>query len=620
MQEIRTAIISITLVMSAVFIPVAFLGGPAGIFMRQFSLTMASAIVLSGLVALTLTPALCARFMRPTTEHIGDVGIMQKALGGFEAMLTRFTGWYTTSLEPLIRRPAATVVLLLACVLGAVGTLRKIPAGFIPQEDAGVFYASVTSPPGSSLEYTKAVVDQIQEAVDGLDGIASIVTLAGTNVLSDGTGATYGTVQFALEDWGNRQPIGDIMATVSQRIEHIKSAAVELFPPPTVPGYGNASGFELRVLDRTGSGDLDRMQSAIDGFIRDLLEAPEIGSAFTIFESTFPQYVLDIDRELASRRGIDLEDVLAELQVLLGGEYAVNFIRFGQLYKVMVQAKPEYRRTPEDLLAIHVRSQNGDLVPLGDFVRLERSYGVDQVTRYNMYPSAEVNGSPATGNSSGEAIRAIERVARDSLPPGYGIDWAGMTKDEVETGGQAVWIIGICLIFVYLLLAAQYESFRLPLPVMLSLPGGLLGAAGALAVLGLENNIYAQASILMLIGLLGKNAILIVEFANQSQRRGVVREVAAKDGAAARFRAIVMTSLAMIAGLLPLLFSSGVGAIGNRTVGGSASGGMLVGTLLGLYLVPGLYVLCAPRTRRDSVQMEAPVSAALRGEAAEGCA
>jgi HAE1 family hydrophobic/amphiphilic exporter-1 len=620
MQEIRTAIISITLVMSAVFIPVAFLGGPAGIFMRQFSLTMASAIVLSGIVALTLTPALCARFMRATAAHPVEAGILGKALGGFERMFTRCTGWYTASLEPFIRRRAVTVVLLLACVVGAVGTLRSLPVGFIPQEDAGVFYASVTSPPGSSLEYTKAVVDQIQAAVEGLEGIASIVTLAGTNVLSDGTGATYGTVQFALEDWSERQPIGAIMEAVSQRIVHIKSAAIELFPPPTVPGYGNASGFELRVLDRTGSGDLARMQSAIDRFIQDLRGAPEIGSAFTIFESTFPQYVLDIDLELASRRGIDLEDVLAELQVLLGGEYAVNFIRFGQLYKVMVQAKPEYRRTPEDLLAVHVRSESGGLVPLGDFVQLERSYGVDQVTRYNMYPSAEVNGSPAPGSSSGEAIRAIERVAQSSLPPGYGIDWAGMTKDEVETGGQSVLIIGICLVFVYLLLAAQYESFRLPLPVMLSLPGGLLGAAGALAVLGLENNIYAQAAILMLIGLLGKNAILIVEFASQSQRRGLAREIAARDGAAARFRAIVMTSLAMIAGLLPLLFSSGVGAIGNRTVGGSASGGMFVGTLLGLYLVPGLYVLCASRTSRRPAEREVPVDGALRGATAEGVA
>jgi HAE1 family hydrophobic/amphiphilic exporter-1 len=593
MGQIRGAIVSITLVMSAVFVPIAFASGPTGIFMKQFCLTMAAAIVLSGVIALTLTPALCARYLQPHAPSGGSPGPLMRGLNAFDRFFRTTERGYLQALKRFLGRPAVLVALFLVCTSGAGLVMGSLPTGFIPQEDAGVFYASVTTPPGSTLERTKEVVDRIQSLTADVPGILTTTTLAGTNVLSDGTGATYGTVQFGLADWSQRAPIETIIDRVAERIESIKSAEIELFPPPSVPGYGNSSGFELRVLDKTGSGDLGQLQEVIDEFLIALRKRPEIAAAFTMFEASFPQYTIDIDQSRASRYGVSVEDVMQELQILLGGEYAVNFIRFGRMYKVMLQALPKFRRTPEDLLNLRVRNAAGEFVALSEIAGLEKTYGADQVTRYNMFASAEVTGLPAPGFSSGEALKAVQAVAATSLPPGFGIDWAGMAKDELEAGNEGLVLIGICLVFVYLLLAAQYESFLLPLPVILALPAGLLGAGLGLAAFGLENNIYARASILMLIGLLGKNAILIIEYASQGQRRGLGKREAILAAAEARFRAIVMTSAALVAGLIPLLFSSGVGAIGNRTVGSSAVGGMVVGTLLGLFLVPGLFMLCA---------------------------
>ncbi len=594
MKEISGAIVAITLVMSAVFIPVAFMSGPSGIFYRQFSLTMAISIVLSGVVALTLTPALCAILLKNThATHKGRTRL-QNFFNGFNTWYSNLSSRYQRLLRLITNREAITYAILIVFCIGT-GLLGKIlPSGFIPNEDQGTFYASITTPSGATLERTKAVVDEIQKSCEGIESIESISTLAGTNILSDGTGATYGTCLINLKDWAKRkESVNEMIAIVAEKTKHIKDARIEFFPPPAVPGYGNASGFELRLLDKTGTGDLKRMEGVVNQFILDLKQRPEIASAFTIFDASFPQYLLHIDRDKAAKKGISVSNAMGTLQTLLGSEYATNFIRFGQLYKVMVQALPEYRAKPEDLLKLSVKNNKGEMVSLSAFVNIERVYGVDQITRYNMFPSAELNGEAASGYSSGSAIKAIQEVAKEKLPKGFGIDWAGISRDEVLAGNESIYVFLICLVFVYLVLSAQYESFLLPMPVILSLPTGIFGAFLLLMMLGLENNIYAQVAMIMLIGLLGKNAILIVEFASMKHREGLTPLQAAIEGATVRLRPILMTSFAFIAGLIPLMFASGAGAVGNRTIGTAAAGGMLFGTVFGVIIIPGLYFIFA---------------------------
>lgn len=594
MREISGAIIAITLVMSAVFIPVAFLSGPSGIFYRQFSVTMAIAIILSGVVALTLTPALCAIILKNHhREKKKDTKISQ--------FFNKFNNWYSgiefkykNLISKIINRRSITwSFLIIFCV--ATGILGKlIPSGFIPNEDQGTFYASVTSPSGSTLERTKEIVNEIQRVGQDIEGVESISSLAGTNILSDGTGATYGTCLINLKLWNERKlSVEEATAILEERTKHIKDAKIEFFPPPAVPGYGNASGFELRLLDKTGVGDFKKMEEVVKQFIIDLKARPEIASAFTIFDASFPQYLLRVDLDKAAQKKVTVNNALSSLQTLLGSEYATNFIRFGQMYKVMVQALPEFRALPEDILKLYVKNDDGEMVPLSALMTVEKSYGVDQVTRYNMFPSAELNGEGNPGISSGTVLKVIQETAKEKLPRGYDIDWAGISRDEAGAGNEAIYIFIICLVFVYLLLSAQYESFLLPLPVILSLPTGVFGAFFFLMIFGLENNIYAQLAMVMLIGLLGKNAILIVEFATLKHREGKTPMQAAIEGAAVRLRPILMTSFAFIAGLLPLMFSSGAGAVGNRTIGSASAGGMLFGTVFGVIIVPGLYFIFA---------------------------
>ena len=594
MKEISGAIIAITLVMSAVFIPVTFMSGPVGIFYRQFSVTMAISIVLSGVVALTLTPTLCAIFLKNTHGSQSGSHLFSRFFNGFNRWYDRLSDRYKRLVETIISRRVVTFTALLLFCLASWRIGGGLPTGFIPNEDQGTFYVSVTTPAGSTLERTKAVVNEVQRVSMNLEAVESVSSLAGTNILSDGTGATYGTCLVNLKKWEDRnQSVDEVIEALQSQISHIRDARIELFPPPAVPGYGNASGFELRLLDKTGAGDFKKMEGVVQQFIEDLRARPEVGSAFTIFDASFPQYMLHIDYDRAAQKGVTVNNVMGSLQTLLGSEYASNFIRFGQMYKVMVQALPEYRARPEDILKLHVKNNNGDMVPLSAFMRIEREYGVDQVTRYNMYPSAEINGEAAAGFSSGSAIEAIRETARSKLPKGYDIDWAGITRDEVASGNQAVFIFLICLVFVYLLLSAQYESFLLPMPVILSLPTGIFGSFLLLQLMGLENNIFAQIAMVMLIGLLGKNAILIIEFAAMKHKQGMSALQAAVEGAALRLRPILMTSFAFIAGLLPLLFASGAGAIGNRTIGAAAAGGMLAGTVFGVVLIPGLYFIFA---------------------------
>ncbi|WP_159658768.1 efflux RND transporter permease subunit [Methylicorpusculum oleiharenae] len=610
MREISGAIIAITLVMSAVFLPVSFMEGPTGIFYRQFSLTMAFSIVLSGITALTLTPALCALFLKNShhDEHQKKSGL-QKLFAGFNHWYDGLAANYKKLISAIANRRVITFGLLLAFSAGAGLIGINVPSGFIPQEDQGTIYANITTPSGATLERTEKVVNEVQKIASAVDGVNSVSSLAGFSVLSDGTGAVYGMNLISLKNWEQRSVSDkDVISTLEEKTRHIKDAGIEFFTPPPVPGYGNSSGFEMRLLDKT-SGSLEQLQKVADAFVEELNKRPEIVNAFTTFNTRFPQFVLHIDGDKAAQKGVTADNAMSTLQTLIGSEYATNFIRFGQMYKVMVQALPEYRAEPDDLMKLYIKNEAGKMVPFSAFLHVEKVYGPEQVTRYNMYTSAMINGQPAEGYSSGEAIAAIKAVAAQKLPKGFGYDWAGSSRDQAQTGNQAIYIFVICLVFVYLLLAAQYESFLLPMPVILSLPIGIFGALFMLWVMGLENNIYAQIAMIMLIGILGKNAILIIEFATLQHRLGKTPLEAAIEGAALRLRPILMTSFAFIAGLIPLMFSSGAGEIGNNTIGSAAAGGMIFGTLFGVIVIPGLYVVfanIAEKYHRRGKKEEAP--------------
>ena len=605
MHEISGAIIAITLVMAAVFIPVAFMSGPVGIFYRQFSITMSTSIVLSGLVALTLTPALCAMMLKNTHGKAKKKTGLNKLLASFNNGFEKMLGRYKKTLGFIVSRRVVTFVALVAFCAGTWFLNTQLPSGFIPNEDQGMFYAIVQTPPGSTLERTDAVVEELQKLTQGMEDIKSVSSLAGFEILSEGTGANSGTCLVNLKSWDERKhSVQEIIEELEKKAKDIQGASIEFFPPPAVPGYGAAGGFELRLLDKAGSGDYKRMETVSKDFVKELSKRPELSSVFSFYSASFPQYMLQIDNDMAQQKGVTIENAMNTLSTLIGSNYETNFIRYDRQYKVMVQALPQYRALPEDILKLYVKNDKDEMVPFSAFMRMEKVYGLSEITRHNMYNASEISGSAAPGYSSGAAINAVAEVAKKTLPRGFGIDWAGISKDEVAQGNQAIYIFIICLLFVYLLLAAQYESFVLPFPVLLSLPAGIFGAFLLLKLLGLENNIYAQVAMVMLIGLLGKNAVLIVEFAVQKHRLGSSVLQATIEGAAARFRPILMTSFAFIAGLLPLVIATGPGAVGNRTIGSAAAGGMLIGTLCGVLLIPGLYYLFAKISEKNPIVAE----------------
>lgn len=590
--ELGPAIIAITLVMVAVFVPLAFIPGPAGVFYKQFGLTTAVAITLSGVVALTFAPALCAVLMRPHRPL--------RVFNGFNRGYARVEGGYASLSKRLASRIAVPALLIAGFTIGGMLFAAKVPQGFIPNEDQGIFYVAITTPPGATLLRTREVVDEVAGIARTLDGVESVATLSGNNVLTDGTGASYGTLLVNLTEWEHRtRKAADIMADLNARTKNVQDAKIEMLEPPPVPGYGDAGGVQLAILDKTGRGDPQEMARVVTQFIKDLRERPEIGDATTVFEVGFPQLAVDIDMDRAAQLGITPQRALDTLQTLLGGEYATNFIRFGQMYKVMVEAPPDVRAKPDQVLALRVRSDRGDLVPMSAFIHLEKKYGPDTLTRYNMYPSAEVTAQPAAGMSSGDTLRAVQQTASTRLPRGFGYGFAGVAKDEASAGNQGPIVALIALLFVWLVLAAQYESFVLPASVLLSLPPGLFGAFAALHWAGLENNVYTHLSLVVLIGLLGKNAILIVEYAEHRLASGVSALDAVVEAARQRLRPILMTSLAFVAGLIPLAMASGAGEISNRTIGAATIGGMLAGTAWGLLIVPGLYVGCRRLSRRS---------------------
>jgi len=600
MSEISGAIIAITLVMAAVFIPVAFMPGPVGMFYRQFSVTMATSIILSGLIALTLTPALCATILKNThgipKRKNGLNNFLEKFNNGFGNLLRK----YKKLLILIVNRRVVTFLVLVSFCIGTWVISSKTPTGFIPNEDQGMFYAIILTPAGSTLERTNEVLGQIQKVANGMEDVASVSTTAGYEILTEGTEACSGTCLINLKSWGNRKhTVEELMKELEAKTKDIKGAKIELFPPPAVPGYGAAGGFELRLLDKTGSGDYKKMEEVSLAFTKELNKRPELTSVFTFYNASFPQFILRVDNEKAQQKGITIDNAMNNLSTLIGSNYASSFIKYDHQYKVMVQALPEYRALPQDVLKLYIKNDRDEMVPYSSFMTVDKVYGLEEITRHNMYNSSEISGGSAPGYSSGAAIAAITEVAKNKLPRGFGIDWAGISKDEVEQGNQAIYIFIICLIFVYLLLAAQYESFILPFPIILSLPTGIFGAFFFLKILGLENNIYAQVAMVMLIGLLGKNAVLIVEFAVQKHRAGMTVFQAAIAGASIRLRPILMTSFAFIAGLIPLVFASGPGSIGNRTIGTAAAGGMLFGTVFGLMIIPGLYYIFARISERN---------------------
>ena len=604
MSEISGVIIAITLVMAAVFIPVAFMSGPVGIFYRQFSVTMATSIILSGVIALTLTPALCAIMLKNTHGIKKRETWMNSFLLGFNDWFNRVLGRYKKLLRVIVNRRMVTVAALLIFCIGTWGLSSFIPSGFIPNEDQGVFYAIILTPPGSTLERTDAISTQVQKVASGMEDIKSVSSLAGFEILSEGTGTNSGTCLINLKSWDERKhSMQEVMDELEEKTKDIKGASIEFFPPPAVPGYGAAGGFELRLLDKAGSGDYKKMETVSKEFVQELNKRPELTSVFTFYSASFPQYMLNVDNDKAQQKGVTIDNAMSTLSTLIGSNYETSFIKYDRMYKVMVQALPQYRALPQDILRLYVKNDRDEMVPFSAFMKMDKVYGLSEITRHNMYNASEISGGAAPGYSSGTAIAAVADVAKNKLPKGFGIDWAGISKDEVGRGNQAISIFLICLTFVYLLLAAQYESFILPLPVILSLPTGIFGAFLLLKAMGLENNIYAQVSMVMLIGLLGKNAVLIIEFAVQRHRAGKTVFQAAIEGAAVRLRPILMTSFAFIAGLIPLVLASGPGAIGNKTIGSAAAGGMLFGTIFGVIMIPGLYYIFA-RVREKNMIIE----------------
>jgi HAE1 family hydrophobic/amphiphilic exporter-1 len=587
--EISGAIIAITLMMTAVFVPVAFMTGPVGIFYRQFAVTMATSIIISGVVALTLTPVLCAMILKRHDGHAKRRTPIGVFIDMFNSVFERVAGRYAALLRLIVTRRIVTFGMLGVFAMGILVVNARLPSGFVPNEDQGQIYAIIQTPPGSTLEQTNDVARRVQDLVKDVEGVQSVSSLAGYEVLTEGRGSNAGTCMINLKNWSERKK--SVHALIEEFEERTKDigAVVEYFEPPAVPGYGAASGFALRMLDKTNSTDYHEFDRVNQNFMNELRKRKELTGLFTFYAANYPQYELIIDNALAMQKGVSIGKALDNLDILIGSTYEQGFIRFGQFFKVYTQSAPEYRRLPSDILQLYVKNDKDEMVPYSAFMTLRKTQGPNEITRYNLYNSAAIRGGPTEGYTSGDAIRVVTEVAAKTLPRGYDIAWEGLSFDEARRGNEALYIFMVVILFVYLVLAAQYESFIIPLAVILSLPAGVYGSFQLLKLMGLANDIYAQVGLVMLVGLLGKNAVLIVEFAVQKHTEGLSVAEAAIEGAKVRFRPILMTSFAFVAGLIPLVVATGPGAIGNHTIGSSALGGMLLGTIFGVIVVPGLY-------------------------------
>jgi len=691
--EISGAIIAITLVMTAVFIPVTFMPGAVGVFYRQFGLTMAMSIVLSGVVALTLTPVLCAMILKPHTTHAAERGLIPvlnrgiKRVSGRYANAVRFvlavllgsaagygiyellhveivhelvseqisltkhgvpeawtsperiiglvmavlfiltfrsmfsgsepgeekvrgpmgmflgvfnkgvdlvTNGFVAIVGMIITRRLMTMIVVGCFAYGILVVNKVLPSGFIPLEDQGVIYGIIQTPPGSTLEYTNSKSHELQAICKEFEEIESVTSIAGYEILTEGRGSNAGTCLINLKPWADRKLTSkQIIEELEEKGRKIADVKLEFFEPPAVPGFGAAGGVSLCLLDKTNSGDYEQFGKVTDQFMKDLHNRKELKGLFTFFAANYPQYEIIIDNDVAMQKGVTIGDAMDNLSIVVGSTWEQGFVRFNQFYKVYVQAAPQFRRFPEDLDNMFVKNDQGEMVPYSAFMRLKKMEGMNEINRYNLYTTAIIQCAPASGYSSGQAIAAIQEVAQQTLPHGFDVGWQGLAYDEANKGNTAIIIFTIVVLFVYLVLVGQYESFMLPLAVLASLPVGLFGSFLLLKGMGLANDIYCQIGLVMLVGLLGKNAILIIEFAVQRRQEGLSLIEAGIEGARLRFRPIAMTSFAFIAGLIPLVRATGPGAIGNRTIGTTAVGGMLMGTLVGVFVIPGLYYLFA---------------------------
>ncbi|PSR54762.1 hydrophobe/amphiphile efflux-1 family RND transporter [Adhaeribacter arboris] len=593
LREIGGAIIAITLVMTAVFVPLVFMTGPVGIFYRQFSITMASSIVISAVIALTLTPVLCAMLLKNNHGKPKKTNLLSRALDGFNSWFERLTGRYVNLLRSIVSRRWLTFGILLAFGVGIFYENKILPAGFIPNEDQGTIYAIIQTPPGSTLEKTNQVSQRLQKICEEIDGVESVSSLAGYEIMTEGRGSNAGTCLINLKSWSDRKhTVKEIMEELEEKSKGL-GAVVEFFEPPAIPGFGSSGGFSMRLLDKNTDTDYHEFDKINQQFMDNLRKRPELTGLFTFFAANYPQYDLEIDNNLAMQKGVSIGKAMENLNILIGSTYEQGFIKFNQFFKVYVQSDPKFRRLPTDLLNLFVKNDHGDMVPYSAFMKLKKTQGPNEVTRFNLYNSAAIQGLPAGGYTTADAIQAIQEVAAKTLPKGYDIAWEGLSYDESIRGNESLYVFIVVLLFVYFVLAAQYESFIIPFAVVLSLPVGVFGSFLLLKLMGLENNIYAQIGLIMLVGLLGKNAVLIVEFAVQKRQQGATILNAAIEGAKVRFRPILMTSFAFVAGLIPLISATGAGAIGNRTIGASALGGMLFGTIFGVIIIPGLYYIFA---------------------------
>lgn len=594
MGDISGAIISITLVMAAVFIPVSFISGSAGVFYKQFGLTLAVSIVLSAVNALTLSPALCAIILRPHDHHPDKKkNFLQRFYKNFNTAFDVTTSKYKKGVQFFIRTKWAAIGGIVLFTGIFVYLMSTTPKSFVPNEDVGSVMADITLPVGTSEERSTEVLNQVYDIVTQNPEMKNVLKISGRSMIS-GSGSNYGMIIMRLKPWDERKGKNSQAANLVKRlfgqVAGIKDAKVIFFAPPTIQGFGMSGGFEMQLQDQSGAG-IQKLEEVKNKFLATLNDRPEIQYASTSFNPNYPQYKLDIDVASAKKAGISVNDILNTLQGYYGGVYASNFNRFGKQFRVMYQSSPEYRADLASMNSVKVRNNKGEMAPITQYVTFERVYGPQAINRFNLFTSTSITGSPNPGYSSGDAIKAIEEVAASTLPLGFGYEFSGMTREEMNAGGQTVYIFLLCIIFVYFLLAAQYESYMLPFAVLLSLPIGLAGTFIFAELFNVSNNIYLQITLIMLIGLLAKNAILIVEYAVDRRRKGMGLVEAAVSGAVARFRPILMTSFAFILGLTPLMLASGAGAIGNKAIGTGAIGGMLIGTVCGLFVIPVLFVI-----------------------------
>ena len=614
MNEISGAIISITLVMASVFIPVSFIGGTSGTFYREFGVTMAVSIFISALNALTLSPALCAIFLKPKDEHGEDrkMSHVDRFHASFNTSYEKVLGKYKKSVEKLVKRPMLIGIAVLIGIVVLVVTMKTTKTGLVPDEDTGTLFCTLSMPPATSVDRTKKVIDQVDSMLAANPAIQSREQIQGYNFIA-GAGSDQATFIIKLKPFSERQKgfwwklsglwQGDgfyrflinpydatsVLGLIYKQTAEIKDAQVLAFAPPMIPGFSANSGVSLVMQDRTG-GTLTKFFGIVKDYIAELNKRPEIQMAMTSYNPNYPQYMIHVDVAKCKQAGISPSVILTTLQGYYGGLYASNFNAYGKLYRVMVQGSPETRMTPESLNSVYVRTPHG-MSPIQEFCNLERVYGPSNINRFNLFTSINVTATVADGYSTGEAIKAVQEVAADFLPQGYTYDYSGLTRSEASSSNSTALIFVLCFLFIYLILSAQYESYILPLVVVLSVPFGLAGAFGFTQLFGHSNDIYMQISLIMLIGLLAKNAILIVQFALERRELGMAISWSAVLGSAARLRPILMTSLAMIIGLLPMMFASGVGKNGNQTLGAAAVGGMLIGTLCQLFVVPTLFVI-----------------------------